>query len=65
MLGITSPFFDPQADSEEHRRQAESMMGGIGVDDVPGGVIPGMQYSSEFRRVGDFLRLLSIIEFLF
>ncbi len=51
MLGITSQFFNPQAESEEHRQQAESMMGGIGADGVPGGVIPDMQYSSEFWRV--------------
>jgi hypothetical protein len=51
MLGIISQFFNPQADSEEHRRQTESMMGGIGADGVPGGVVPDMQYSSEFWRV--------------
>jgi hypothetical protein len=64
MLGITSQFFNPQADSEEHRRQAESMMGGVGADGVPGGVIPDMQYSSEFWRVGYCLRPLSIFSFL-
>jgi hypothetical protein len=52
MLGIISQFFNPQASSEKHRQQTESMMGGIGVDGVPGGVIPDMQYSSEFWRVG-------------
>ena len=51
MLGIISQFFNPQAQSEEHRRQTECMMGGIGADGVPGGVIPDMQYSSEFWRV--------------
>jgi hypothetical protein len=51
MLGIISQFFNPQALSEEHRQQTESMMGGIGIDGVPGGVIPDMQYSSEFWRV--------------
>ena len=51
MLGITSQFFNPQADNAEQRQQAESMMGGIGADGVPGGVIPDMQYSSEFWRV--------------
>jgi hypothetical protein len=51
MLGIISQFFNPQAVSEEHRRQTECMMGGTGADGVPGGVIPDMQYSSEFWRV--------------
>ncbi len=51
MLGIISQFFNPQAPSQEHRQQTESMMGGIGADGVPGGVIPDMQYSSEFWRV--------------
>jgi hypothetical protein len=51
MLGIISQFFNPQSSSEKHRQQTESMMGGIGVDGVPGGVIPDMQYSSEFWRV--------------
>ena len=51
MLGIISQFFNPQSNSEEHRQQTESMMGGIGADGVPGGVVPDMQYSSEFWRV--------------
>ena len=51
ILGIISQFFNPQSQSVEHRKQTESMMGGIGKDGVPGGVIPDMQYSSEFWRV--------------
>ncbi len=51
MLGMISQFFNPRSASEDHRRQTECMMGGIGVDGVPGGVIPDMQYSSEFWRV--------------
>ena len=51
ILGIISQFFNPQSPDPEHRQQAVSMMGGIGKDGVPGGVIPDMQYSSEFWRV--------------
>jgi simple sugar transport system permease protein len=31
MLGIISQFFNPQSNSEEHRQQTESMMGGFGA----------------------------------
>ena len=60
MLGIISQFFNPQSNSEEHRQQTESMMGGIGADGVPGGVVPDMQYSSEFWRVSVCAKLCSI-----